>query len=93
MVYKFCGVPLPRDSQQQVLVGKPVDSLDEARPGDLAFFFEETSHVGIITRDGILHASGHVRRAVLDETGIRDRDSGKRTHDLSCIRRVIEADA
>ena len=89
MVFKLFGVALPRDSQDQAKAGCAVGSLDSARPGDLAFFFEQTSHVGLITRDGILHASGCVRIDHLDETGIRDRQSGEITHRLSSIRRYF----
>lgn len=89
MVLKFFGVRLPRDSQDQARCGSAVGSVGDARPGDLAFFFEATSHVGLITRDGILHASGCVRRDGLDEAGIRDCQTGELTHQLSCIRRFF----
>jgi cell wall-associated NlpC family hydrolase len=90
MVFKFFNVALPRDSQQQVKAGRPVFTLGDARPGDLAFFFEETSHVGLIISEGILHASSSVRHDDLDENGIRDRESGDYSHDLTCIRRFFE---
>jgi cell wall-associated NlpC family hydrolase len=88
MVFKLFDIALPRDSQDQAKMGEPVDSLGDARPGDLAFFFETSSHVGLITGDGILHASSYVRNDELGEDGIRDRHSGELTHELSCIRRV-----
>ncbi len=90
MIFKLLNIPLPRDSREQVKVGKPIFKLEDARPGDLAFFFEQTAHVGLVTREGILHASSFVRHDALDETGIRDRVSGEHTHELTCIRRVIE---
>ncbi|MFT4546598.1 MAG: hypothetical protein ACI8XO_004459 [Verrucomicrobiales bacterium] len=89
MIFKFFNLPLPRDSRQQGKVGKPILRFEDARPGDLAFFFEKTSHVGLITQEGILHASGFVRHDQLDEIGIRDRDTDECTHELTCIRRVI----
>ena len=90
MVFKLCGVPLPRDSQDQARAGSAVGSLADARPGDLAFFFNDTSHVGLITREGILHASSSVRHDDLDESGIRDRSTGELSHQLSCIRRFLD---
>jgi cell wall-associated NlpC family hydrolase len=44
------GVTLPRSSSQQARVGTPV-SRDELRPGDLLFFYQPVSHVGIYVGD------------------------------------------
>ena len=38
MVFRLCGINLKRDVIQQVEQGMTVNLLDEARPGDLAFF-------------------------------------------------------
>ena len=90
MIFKFFNHSLPRDSREQVKVGRPVFRLSDARPGDLAFFFEKTAHVGLITSEGILHASSSVRHDALDENGICDRTSGEYSHELTCIRRIFE---
>ena len=49
--FKEAGVTLPRSSSQQARVGTPV-SRDELRPGDLVFFYQPVSHVGIYVGDG-----------------------------------------
>ena len=89
IVFKLFDIPIPRDSQEQAKAGKPVSDLNDSRPGDLAFFFENTSHVGLITSTGILHASSAVRHDDLDEYGIRDRDTGTYTHQLTSIRSLV----
>jgi cell wall-associated NlpC family hydrolase len=49
--FKQVGVTLPRSSRQQAHVGTPV-SRSELRPGDLVFFYQPVSHVGIYVGDG-----------------------------------------
>jgi len=89
MVYRLNGVNIPRDSQDQVREGELVPSIGESRPGDLAFFFENTSHVGLVLDGGIIHAAGFVRIDDLDERGIRDRQTGEYSHRLDSIRRYF----
>lgn len=51
IVYRMAGIDLPRDASQQVTLGQNYSFLEEAMPGDLAFFGDETgaiTHVGII---------------------------------------------
>ncbi len=65
-VYAMEGVPLPRDSDQQALVGSliPRGEADRAAPGDLLFFGEggAVSHVAIHVGAGtFIHAHGEVR--------------------------------
>src|SRR5689334_19109054 len=38
MVFKISGYALPRDAAQQGKAGKPVKTIGESKPGDLAFF-------------------------------------------------------
>ena len=65
IVYRMAGIDLPRDASQQVTLGQNYSFLEEAMPGDLAFFGDETgaiTHVGIIwEQNRIIHASGRVR--------------------------------
>ncbi|MCX6286330.1 MAG: C40 family peptidase [Bacteroidetes bacterium] len=93
MVYKLKNIRLKRDASQQAEQGEPVNSLDEAEPGDLAFFENEEgkiSHVGILAdRQKILHCSGKVRLDVIDLQGIYHNDLHEYTHKLKMIRRVI----
>lgn len=93
-VFKVGGVKLLRDASQQQQQGLGVTQLQDARPGDLAFFDNDKGkviHVGIIlSGDRIIHASGKVRLDALDESGIMNHESAVRTHHLHSIRRVIE---
>ncbi len=90
--YKLMGIDLPRDAWQQAQEGEPVKKLKDAQKGDLAFFDDkdEIVHVGILlSPDTIIHASGKVRIDSIDKKGIINSDTGKRTHDLRAVRRVI----
>ncbi|MCX6284556.1 MAG: NlpC/P60 family protein, partial [Bacteroidetes bacterium] len=73
--------------------GEPVNSLEEAQPGDLAFFENEEGnicHVGILAdRQKIIHCSGKVRLDIIDQQGIFHNDLHEYTHKLKMIRRVI----
>lgn len=89
---KVAGYKLPRDAYQQVQCGELVYFLVEAQAGDLAFFKNENekiTHVGImLSNDKIIHASGKVRIDTIDQTGIFNKESGRHTHILSCIKRI-----
>jgi gamma-D-glutamyl-L-lysine dipeptidyl-peptidase len=91
IVYHVCGLDLPRDAAQQALKGKTIDFVDEALPGDLAFFDNpsgEIVHVGIITGSGkILHASGRVKIDKIDHNGIFNNELGAYSHSLRIIKR------
>jgi len=93
MAYKLKNIRLPRDASQQAEQGEPVTSLEEAEPGDLAFFENEEGkicHVGIlIDRQKILHCSGKVRNDIMDQQGIFHNNLHEYTHKLKMIRRVI----
>ena len=92
VVYKVCGIQLPRDASQQALIGKVVESLDDAIENDLCFFANDKGcviHVGIYMGDNcIIHASGQVRIDRLDSRGIYNADMGQYTHTLCSIRRI-----
>jgi len=93
MVYKLKKVKLLRDAIQQVNQGEVISLLDEADPGDLAFFDDaegNISHVGIlIDRNRILHCSGQVRIDTIDHEGIYHEQLHQYTHKLRLIKRVI----
>ena len=66
------GIELPRDSDQQALIGERIslDHIDEARVGDLLFFGEggTVNHVGIyIGNQSFIHAHGVVRISSLSK--------------------------
>ncbi|MGI5129314.1 NlpC/P60 family protein [Pseudonocardia sp. CA-107938] len=49
--FKQVGVTLPRSSSAQAGIGKPV-SFSQLQPGDLVFYYDPVSHVGIYAGNG-----------------------------------------
>ncbi len=92
-VYKFCGVQLPRDAYQQAEIGEALSFIEEAEPGDLAFFDNPEGkiiHVGIIMEGNkIIHAHGKVRIDPIDITGIFNTDSQTYSHKLRVIKKIL----
>ncbi len=92
LVYKLNGYKLPRDAYQQVELGAPLSFVEEAEPGDLAFFDNEEGkivHVGILLdNQQIIHASGSVRIDKFDHYGIFSGDTKKYSHTLRVIKRL-----
>ena len=93
IVYRMAGIDLPRNASQQVTLGQNYSYLEEAMPGDLAFFGDETgaiTHVGIIwEQNRIIHASGRVRVDKIDHQGIFNEDLKRYTHNLKVIKRIL----
>lgn len=93
LVYKLNGYKLPRDAYQQVELGSPLSFVEEAEPGDLAFFDNEEGrivHVGILLdNQQIIHASGFVRIDKFDHYGIFSGDTKKYSHTLRVIKRLL----
>jgi hypothetical protein len=93
MVYKLNGYHLLRDASEQSNQGIPLSFIEESEPGDLAFFDNEEgkiTHVGIMMNDNyIIHASGKVRIDRLDHLGIYNIDSGRHTHKLRVIKKIV----
>ena len=92
MVYKLNGIHLPRDAYQQAEKGITLSFVEEAEPGDLAFFDNsegEIIHVGIILENNhILHASGKVRIDRIDQQGVFNKLLGQHTHKLRIIKQI-----
>lgn len=90
---KGAGILLPRDAYQQAMVGKTINLISEALPGDLAFFDNHEGriiHVGIILDNSkIIHASGYVRIDTIDHQGIYNMQTKKYTHELRIIKRIF----
>ncbi|SEH36999.1 C40 family peptidase [Epilithonimonas hominis] len=90
IIYKIHGIKIPRDAYQQAEIGDALTFIEEAKPGDLAFFENKEGrihHVGIILADQkIIHAHGKVRIDSLDSSGIFNKDQNKHTHKLRFIR-------
>lgn len=93
LVYKIHGIPIPRDSWQQAETGDPISFINDAMPGDLVFFDNDTgkiSHVGMILAAGlVIHASGRVRIDNIDHQGIFKPEIGGYSHKLRLIKRII----
>lgn len=93
MVYKLNGYQLLRDASQQATQGEPLSFIEESEPGDLAFFDNEEGniiHVGIMMENNyIIHASGKVRIDRIDHLGIYNVDTGRHTHKLRVIKKLI----
>jgi cell wall-associated NlpC family hydrolase len=66
--YRAAGMELPHASSSQSEMGTPVDRAD-LQPGDLVFFHQPVSHVGVYVGDGQMvdagtHDTGVVQRSV-----------------------------
>ena len=92
VVFKCLGVALKRDTVQQVGLGTPVQNIDNALPGDLAFFHDQSGkliHVGILLSERrLIHGIGRVRMDKIDLGGIASSDATSFPVKLHSIRRV-----
>ena len=97
VVYATVGVNLLRNAREQITQGTVVSSLQQALPGDLAFFDHadrdpnatNISHVGmLLSPTEVIHCSGNVHIDYIDEQGIHLPD-GTLTHHLVQINRYI----
>jgi gamma-D-glutamyl-L-lysine dipeptidyl-peptidase len=91
VIFKMMGIDLLRDAKLQVDQGMKIRKLQDTQCGDVAFFRNhkrKITHVGILLSPAqIIHASGKVRVDPIDEKGIVNADTGKRTHSLAAVRR------
>lgn len=94
MVYKINGYMLYRDAHQQASQGEVLSFIEESEPGDLAFFDNEEGeiiHVGILLANNhIIHCHGKVRIDRIDHSGIYNVDTGRHTHKLRVMKRILE---
>lgn len=90
IVYKVCGIKLKRDSAEQAQQGQTLSFIEEAQPGDLAFFDNDEGriiHVGLIMKNNfIIHAHGKVRIDRIDHTGIFNAETKAYSHMLRVIK-------
>ncbi|CAI9674890.1 C40 family peptidase [Elizabethkingia anophelis] len=93
LVLKVHDIKYPRDAYQQGEVGEPLSFIEEAQPGDLAFFENSEGriiHVGFMLENNqIIHAHGKVRIDTLDSSGIFNMELNKHTHKLRFIRNIL----
>lgn len=101
MVFRFNGIELPRDADQQGEVGQPIaidEALSQARTGDLLMFSpsptrrDRITHVGIyLGNRAFIHCAGMVKRNSFDPASpIYSENLLKR---LVSIRRVLPSTA
>ena len=94
--FRMLGVRLYRQPEAQIRQGKLVEFIQEAQPGDLAFFESKpgrVDHVGLLLPDDqICHVHGYVRTDRIDHAGIFDVQRQRYSHQLRLIRRVAELD-
>jgi hypothetical protein len=93
LLFKITGIYLPRDSFLQVDSGNTVSFIEQAQPGDLAFFDNKEgniTHVGLIMNNyEIIHASGRVRIDFIDHQGIYNKEEKRYTHKLRVIKNIL----
>lgn len=94
MLFKMVGIAIKRDAYQQAEQGHTLSFVEESDIGDLAFFDNDEGriiHVGMMLGGNtILHASGRVRVDKLDHLGIFNVETGRHTHNLRLIRRILD---
>lgn len=93
VVFRQCGIQLPRDAYQQAESGSIVSFREQVKAGDLAFFDNDEgriTHVGImIDTNTIIHASGRVRIDTMDNFGIMNKEINQYSHKLRVIKRYF----
>lgn len=93
LVYSMAGIALPREASLQIVEGETVDFVEQAAPGDLAFFENKAgriAHVGIIMPDRrIIHSFGGVRIDLVDHYGVYHQEDRRYTHRLRLAKRVL----
>lgn len=74
--YRAAGIELPHSSRSQSEMGTPVDRAN-LQPGDLVFFYQPVSHVGIYVGDGQMVDAG------TEETGVIQRSVDMEGYDFA----------
>ncbi len=95
--YRYLGIRLPQLASAQANYGDFVDFLQHSQCGDLAFFdneLGEINHVGILLNDREIYHASEVNGCVdvdwIDQEGIVNKKTGKRTHKLRMIKRLLD---
>lgn len=93
LIFRMSGINIPRDSSEQVRNGVTVEFIDQAKPGDVAFFDNEEGniiHTGILlSKQEIIHASGSVKIDLIDHQGIYNRETCQYSHKLRIIKQYL----
>jgi len=92
----FKQLIIPRDASQQVNCGQTIEFYQRQK-NDVAFFSNDEQkiiHVGILSgKNEVVHASGCVHLAPLDEKGIWNESINNYSHKLHIIKRINENNA
>lgn len=96
LAFQVAGAQLPRTAEIQVNRGETIDFVEQAMPGDIAFF-ENTqgriTHSGILLPDSkIIHVYEKARIDAIDHYGIFNYQEGKYTHRLRVVKRIFAPD-
>ena len=93
MVYRLAGVGVPRQLARWAAEGQTLSFLEEALPGDVVLFGDESgvvTHAGVLWEAGrVIHASGRVRVDKIDHHGIFNEATKRYTHALKLIKRFL----
>jgi len=93
LAYGIAGYSLPRRPEMQVNRGEIVDFVEQALPGDIAFFENKQgkiTHSGILLPDGqIIHVHEKVRIDMIDHYGVFNLNEGNYTHRLRVVKRIF----
>lgn len=94
--FQLAGSQLPRSAELQVNRGETVDFVEQAMPGDIAFFENNQgriTHSGILLPDSkIIHVYERARIDAVDHYGIFNYQEGKYTHRLRVVKRIFAPD-
>ncbi|HHB52586.1 MAG TPA: hypothetical protein ENK75_06045 [Saprospiraceae bacterium] len=93
IVTRMLNIKMPREADAQINLGQNVAFVEQAEPGDIAFFENKRGriiHSGFVLEDQkIIHAYGKVRIDKLDHYGIFNESANRYTHRLRIIKRVL----
>lgn len=93
IVTRMLNIKMPREAEAQINLGQNVAFVEQATPGDIAFFENQRGriiHSGFVLEDNkIIHVYGKVRVDDLDHYGIFNQSLNRYTHRLRIIKRVL----
>lgn len=93
LLFQLVGIELPRQLDALVRRGSDIGFVQQAQPGDLAFYTgrdNKLAKVGLVlSEDRLLHVADRVRVDPLDFNGLRDPEMGDYAYTLRTIRRLL----
>jgi hypothetical protein len=93
VAFRISGYSISRSPEKLIKQQKPVKSIDDVKPGDIAFFAsrkEGKLKTGLLLEENrVLHADGRVKIDHLLEDGVLDIETKIFTHELKSIIRIL----